>query len=67
MWDRIIRSIFGILFTIWAIIGGPWWTWVGVYLIASAAWGYCIVYSMIKFRTAKNEVAAVSAPEIRES
>lgn len=53
VWDRIIRFFIGILSTTWAAAGGPWWAYVGVYLILSASWGLCPIYSILKIRTAK--------------
>jgi hypothetical protein len=53
MWDRLIRTILGILLTAWAVAGGPWWAWIGIYLILSAAWGLCLVYSYFKIQTAE--------------
>jgi hypothetical protein len=31
----------------WAVAGGPWWAYAGVYLIISASWGYCIFYPLM--------------------
>jgi hypothetical protein len=53
LWDRILRFIFGILTTAWAVAGGPWWAYVGVYLIFTSTWGLCPLYALFKFRTAK--------------
>jgi hypothetical protein len=53
IWDRVLRFFFGILATAWAVAGGPWWAYVGVYLILTSAWGLCPVYAMFKIRTAK--------------
>lgn len=53
MWDRILRFIFGVLGTSWAAAGGPWWAYFGVYMILSASWGLCPLYSVFKIRTAK--------------
>jgi len=51
-WDRILRHIFGFLLTFWAAAGGPWWAWAGIYLIGTASWGYCPLYSYFNLRTA---------------
>lgn len=53
LWDRILRYLIGFIFTAWAVAGGPWWAFSGVYFILSASWGFCIVYGMFKLRTAK--------------
>ncbi len=51
MWDRILRFILGIVLSTWAVAGGPWWSFVGIYLILSASWGLCPVYGIFKIRT----------------
>jgi hypothetical protein len=63
LWDRILRFTFGILLTAWAVAGGPWWAYFGVYLVMSAGWGFCIFYAMFKLRTAKNESRPMAPPE----
>ena len=55
LWDRILRFIFGVLFTGWAIAGGPWWAYVGVYLLITSGWGLDPFYSFFHIRTAKLE------------
>ncbi len=52
LWDRIVRFGFGCLLTIWASAGGPWWAYIGIYFIISAAWGFCFIYTFFKVRTA---------------
>lgn len=51
-WDRGLRYILGFLLTCWAAAGGPWWGWIGVYLIMSASWGFCVLYAYFHLRTA---------------
>lgn len=51
LWDRILRYIFGLGLTTWAVAGGPWWSFVGVYLILTASWGLCPLYGILKVRT----------------
>ncbi len=63
-WDRLIRFIFGILLTAWAVAGGPWWAYTGVYLIASSAWGVCLFYTFLKVRTAKWTERPWAPPEL---
>lgn len=53
VWDRVLRFIFGVILTTWAVAGGPFWTYGGVYFVLTASWGLCPVYSFFKFRTAK--------------
>ncbi|MBX3017332.1 MAG: DUF2892 domain-containing protein [Bdellovibrionaceae bacterium] len=54
-WDRALRYGFGFLLTLWAAAGGPWWAWIGFYLIASASWGLCPIYVMMNVRTAPSD------------
>ena len=42
--DRVLRYIVGILLLTWAIGGGPLWTYVGVYFLATASFGHCPIY-----------------------
>lgn len=51
-WDRALRYGFGFLLTLWAAAGGPWWTWIGLYLIVTASWGLCPAYVLMNVRTA---------------
>jgi hypothetical protein len=53
IWDRVIRFILGTLLSIWAFAGGPWWTFLGLYLMFTSGWGFCLVYSLFNFRTAQ--------------
>lgn len=53
IWDRVLRFFFGVLLTAWVIAGGPWWAYIGLYMIITSAWGICPAYSFFKIRTAK--------------
>jgi hypothetical protein len=55
LWDRVLRFFFGVIITAWAVAGGPWWAFAGVYLVLTASWGLCPVYSFLKIRTAHIE------------
>lgn len=63
LWDRVLRFIFGVLLMAWAVAGGPWWAYFGLYLIMSAGWGFCLLYAMIKIRTAKAIQQPLAPPE----
>jgi hypothetical protein len=54
-WDRFLRYFFGFLLTLWGTAGGPWWTWLGVYLIMTSAWGLCPIYSYFNIGTTHEE------------
>ncbi len=47
-WGRIIRLIFGILLLSWAFAGGPFWAYLGIYLIITAGWGFCPILIIFK-------------------
>jgi hypothetical protein len=47
-WERVFRFALGILLIAWAIAGGPWWTFAGLYPLASAAWGFCPFYWLLR-------------------
>ncbi len=52
-WDRMIRYIVGFLLTFYAFLGGPFWTYIGIYLLATAAWGFSPLYAFLNWRTLK--------------
>ncbi|MBX2993877.1 MAG: DUF2892 domain-containing protein [Bdellovibrionaceae bacterium] len=51
LWDRILRYLLGVVLSTWAVAGGPWWCFFGLYLLITAAWGLCPLYGLMKFRT----------------
>lgn len=51
VWDRILRVILGVLLLTYAVAGGPFWSWIGVYFIFTGAWGLCFFYSFMKIST----------------
>ncbi|AHI06611.1 hypothetical protein BDW_10555 [Bdellovibrio bacteriovorus W] len=54
IWDRILRFVLGVLLTTYAIAGGPFWTYIGIYGLITAAWGLCPAYAFFRFRTLKD-------------
>lgn len=50
-WDRSVRFILAVLLLIWLIAGGPIWAALGVYLLMTAAWGFCPLYVFFKVST----------------
>ena len=63
LWDRILRFFLGVLFTTWAVAGGPWWSYLGVILILTASWAWCPLYAYLKIRTARLEERPLVPPE----
>ncbi|MCC7404185.1 MAG: DUF2892 domain-containing protein [Bdellovibrionales bacterium] len=46
-WDRLVRYLVGIVVLTWALIGGPFWAFLGLYPLLTASWGFCPLYFMI--------------------
>jgi hypothetical protein len=63
LWDRILRFVFGIILTGWAVAGGPWPAFFGVYLILTSGWGLCPLYGIFRIRTAKLNERPSAPPE----
>ena len=55
LWDRWLRGVLGFLFVVLVQSGGPGWMWIGVYFIMTAAWGWCPLYGLMRWRTASIE------------
>jgi len=51
--DRILRFLIGVVLSTWAFSGGPTWSYLGVYLIFTSGWGFCIFYAFFKINTIK--------------
>lgn len=54
LWDRALRFLVSILLLSYAIAGGPVWFYpLGLYGLATAGWGLCPLYSLLRIRTLK--------------
>lgn len=53
-WDRIVRLLLGCLLVAWAVAGGPTWSYLGLVLLATAAWRFCPIYSMLGISTQRS-------------
>jgi hypothetical protein len=42
--DRSVRGVVGVALIAWALMGGPWWAWIGVLPLVTAAIGFCPGY-----------------------
>ena len=49
--DKIARILVGIALIVWAIAGGPVWTWIGVLPLATGLLGWCPAYTLLGFNT----------------
>jgi len=45
--ERFFRFFIGLFLVSWGLGGGPGWSFVGLYLLATGSWGYCPIYKMI--------------------
>lgn len=56
IWDRVTRW-FGALFCLtWGFAGGSWWAWpIGLWLLASSAWGWCPLYVLLGWKSYRSE------------
>lgn len=54
VWDRTLRFLFSVILMAYAIAGGPLWAWGGAYLLLTAAWGLCPLYSFFKIKTIRS-------------
>lgn len=53
VWDRVLRLLIGSLLVAWGVAGGPWWAYVGLALLATAAWRFDPVYAALRTGTFK--------------
>jgi hypothetical protein len=63
LWDRIFRFIIGILMGTWAVAGGPFWAFMGFYLILTCAWGFDPIYSILKISSKQVDTPRSVPPE----
>lgn len=49
-WDRVLRFFVGVFLLAWGIAGGPGWTFIGLYVLASGTWGYCPILAVLGVR-----------------
>jgi len=46
-WDRSVRYLLGLGLLTWAMVGGPFWGYFGLYPLATASWGFCPLYLIL--------------------
>ncbi len=51
LWDRSLRFILAVILLTYAVAGGPFWAWGGLYFLMTSAWGLCPAYAFLKFKT----------------
>jgi len=49
--DRVIRILAGLGLTVWALMGGPVWAWIGIVPLATGVFRFCPAYRLIGMNT----------------
>lgn len=66
-WDRGLRFLLSVIMLTWLIAGGPIWALVGLYLLLTAAWGFCPLYVFFRVSTLNLPEKRPLPPEQHES
>jgi len=51
--DKGVRVVVGALLIGWALIGGPWWAWLGVVPFATGLFNVCPLYRLLGVNTCR--------------
>ncbi|MCH6484899.1 DUF2892 domain-containing protein [Pseudoxanthomonas sp. LH2527] len=51
--DKWVRVVVGALLIGWALIGGPWWAWLGVVPLATGLFNVCPLYRLLGVNTCR--------------
>lgn len=62
LWDRLLRFILGVVLLFYAVAGGPFWAFIGIYFIFTSAWGVCFIYSLFKIQTTRSNLSEFYKP-----
>ncbi|MFY9154231.1 MAG: DUF2892 domain-containing protein [Prolixibacteraceae bacterium] len=54
--DRLLRIIIGLIIAIWGVFNASYWGVVGIIIMATGLFGYCLLYSIFKISTAKKDL-----------
>lgn len=49
--DKVARIIVGVGLIAWALLGGPWWAWLGIMPLITGALGWCPAYPLLRINT----------------
>ena len=49
--DKWLRILLGAALIVWAVTGGPAWTWIGVVPLATALFNFCPLYRLLGIDT----------------
>lgn len=58
MVERVLRYFIGLFLLIWAIAGGPRWSFVGLYPLLTASFAYCPLYHLFSKGRTSPETAS---------
>ena len=51
--DRIIRIVIGLVIAIAGVVFDSYWGFVGILVMATGLFGYCLLYPLLKLNTNK--------------
>jgi hypothetical protein len=51
--DKGVRVVVGVVLIGWALIGGPWWAWLGVVPLATGLFNVCPLYRLLGVNTCR--------------
>lgn len=53
--DRLLRIIIGLVIAVWGVFNASYWGVVGIVILATGLFGYCLLYSIFGIKTSKKE------------
>lgn len=53
--DRLLRIIIGLVIAVWGIFNTSYWGVVGIVIMATGLFGYCLLYSLFGIGTTKKD------------
>ena len=51
--DRVLRVLLGLALVLWAILGGPVWSWIGAVFLVTGLFKFCPAYVLLGIKTNK--------------
>lgn len=49
--DKWLRILVGVALIAWAATGGPVWAWLGVVILATGVFNFCLLYRVLGINT----------------
>lgn len=53
--DRLLRIIIGLVIAVWGVFNASYWGVVGIVILATGLFGYCLLYSLFGIGTSKKD------------